>query len=149
MFAQEPIWAPSLVKSLEGKEVTLIRPGQHHTLFLTKSGTVLSVGRPTYGRLGRREEGLDSASDDAKPHPGEVALDNGGEFTGLAAGAVWTPPCAGMCPLTLPAHMCWHDAHRAGANQCQMYDFLLHGLISSGLFQCKRMLQFGLCSKKT
>ncbi len=85
---QEPIWAPTLVKALEGKDIALIRPGQHHTLFLTSSCTVLSAGRPTYGRLGRREEGLDSTSDDAKPHPGEVTFDNGGEIAGLAAGAL-------------------------------------------------------------
>ncbi|CAL8462036.1 g1567 [Coccomyxa elongata] len=83
---QEPIWAPTLVKALEGKDIALIRPGQHHTLFLTSTGVVLSAGRPTYGRLGRREDGLDSASDDAKPQPGEVTFDNGGEIAGLAAG---------------------------------------------------------------
>ena len=82
---QEPIPGPVLVKALEGREVTLIRPGQHHTLFLTKSGELLSAGRPTYGRLGR--PGLDTASDEAVAEPGTVEIENADRIAGLAAGA--------------------------------------------------------------
>ena len=77
-----------LVKALEGKGVRLIRPGQHHTLFLTDAGALLSAGRPTYGRLGRR--GLDTSSDEAVPTPAEVESQESGmastSVTGLAAG---------------------------------------------------------------
>lgn len=65
MAAQEPVYSPMLVRALEGKGVRLIRPGQHHTLFLSNDGAVFSAGRPTYGRLGRR--GLDAGSDEGVP----------------------------------------------------------------------------------
>ena len=83
-----PLYAPALVKALEGKGVRLIRPGQHHTLFLTEAGALLSAGRPTYGRLGRR--GLDTSSDEAVPTPAEVETQDSGmagaSVSGLAAG---------------------------------------------------------------
>ncbi len=79
-----PVPGPVLVKALEGREVTLVRPGQHHTLFLTAQGELLSTGRPTYGRLGR--PGLNIASDEAVPEPGTVEIENAGGIAGLAAG---------------------------------------------------------------
>jgi len=82
---QEPIWAPTLVKALEGKEVAAVRPGQHHTLFLAASGALLSAGRPTYGRLGRM--GLNTASDDAAPDPAPINIPGASRIAGLAAGA--------------------------------------------------------------
>ena len=112
--AQALIFAPLLVKALEGKGVRLVRPGQHHTLFLTEAGALLAAGRPTYGRLGRR--GLDTASDEAVPAPGEVETQDSGmagaAVTGLAAGTYLRRgklgglsglPVAPLCMLPLPA----------------------------------------------
>jgi alpha-tubulin suppressor-like RCC1 family protein len=109
-----------LVKALEGSEVSLIKPGQHHTLFLTSDGSVLSAGRPTYGRLGRRA--LDTASDAAMPAPEPVEAAEGGlagaRVVGLAAGArlLLMPAACGSwhvhaaCPRTdalrVPAAWC-------------------------------------------
>eukprot|EP00854_Cymbomonas_tetramitiformis_P033295 gene33295-42645_t len=45
-------YEPRLVEALQGKRVTQIASGEHHTLALTKNGAVLAFGRPTYGRLG-------------------------------------------------------------------------------------------------
>lgn len=35
---QVPVYAPTRVKELEGKDAALVRSGQHHTLVLTKQG---------------------------------------------------------------------------------------------------------------
>lgn len=35
---QAPVYAPTLVKALEGQEPALVRSGQHHTLVLTRAG---------------------------------------------------------------------------------------------------------------
>lgn len=35
---QAPVYAPKLVKALEGKGAVLVRSGQHHTLVLTHAG---------------------------------------------------------------------------------------------------------------
>ncbi len=43
-----PVYAPTLVKALEGKDVARIRSGQHHTLALTHAGAVQQGG---YGRV--------------------------------------------------------------------------------------------------
>ena len=80
---QEPRWAPTAVPALAG--AALLRAGQHHTLALTRAGAVLSAGRPTYGRLGRR--GVDPALDDPLPIPGPVEGLDGVQVSGLAAGA--------------------------------------------------------------
>lgn len=47
---QEPVYAPKQAKTLASETIAAVGPGQHHTLFLTQSGQLLSVGRPTYGR---------------------------------------------------------------------------------------------------
>lgn len=93
---QEPIWAPALVKALEGKEVAAVRPGQHHTLFLAASGALLSAGRPTYGRLGRA--GLDTVSDDAHPEPAPVVVPGAGRIAGVAAGLRTLHSLSGVYP---------------------------------------------------
>ena len=41
--------------------------GEHHTLALTTDGTLLSFGRPTYGRLGRPD--VDVETDIAEHEP--------------------------------------------------------------------------------
>jgi hypothetical protein len=88
---QEPIYSPALVKALEGKDVVLARPGQHHTLFLTRDGALLSCGRPTYGRLGRA--GVDTASDEAMAEPAAVDL-GAATIAGLAAGMPRSTTCS-------------------------------------------------------
>lgn len=52
MLVQLPVMAPKQAKHLSGEAVAAVGPGQHHTLFLTQAGRLLSAGRPTYGRLG-------------------------------------------------------------------------------------------------
>ena len=42
--------APKQTKTLAGEAVAAVGPGQHHTLFLTQNGGLMSAGRPTYGR---------------------------------------------------------------------------------------------------
>lgn len=114
--------APVLVKALEGREVTLVRPGQHHTLFLTRTGELLSVGRPTYGRLGR--PGIDTASDEAVAEPGTVQIENGGSIAGLAAGVwrscclalgllLWRMMAMGRCVACLCHHACMNPARES------------------------------------
>ena len=105
MAAQEPVYSPMLVRALEGKGVRLIRPGQHHTLFLSNDGAVFSAGRPTYGRLGRR--GLDAGSDEGVPSPEPVEARDGGlagvSVVGLAAGQLlWrSRPACSLCMLKI------------------------------------------------
>eukprot|EP00959_Pyramimonas_sp_CCMP1952_P012694 268415-Pyramimonas_sp.AAC.1 len=53
-------YEPTLIQSLSGKTITAIEGGEHHTLALTSEGEVLSFGRPTYGRLGRKEVEVNS-----------------------------------------------------------------------------------------
>ena len=56
-------FAPAPVPSLSGKRVTSISGGEHHTLAVTEGGSMLSFGRPTYGRLGRTDV---NAEEDAR-----------------------------------------------------------------------------------
>lgn len=46
---QVPVYAPTLVKALEGKGSALVRSGQHHTLVLTQEGAAAAAaqGHPT------------------------------------------------------------------------------------------------------
>eukprot|EP00887_Chlorella_sp_A99_P000575 scaffold17.g575.t1 len=93
-----PVFAPTLVKSLEGKGVAAVRSGQHHTLVLTRQGRLLSFGRPTYGRLGQRDADVaaDAACPEPKPVDGLGDVEVAGAAAGLAvsgavsaAGAAW------------------------------------------------------------
>lgn len=96
--SQAPVFAPTLVKSLEGKGVAAVRSGQHHTLVLTRQGRLLSFGRPTYGRLGQRDADVaaDAACPEPKPVDGLGDVEVAGAAAGLAvsgavsaAGAAW------------------------------------------------------------
>ncbi|PSC70525.1 fructose bisphosphate aldolase [Micractinium conductrix] len=78
-----PIYAPTLVKALEGKGAKLVRSGQHHTLVLTEAGMLLSFGRPTYGRLGQRD--AEVSTDAACPDPKHVDGLEGVAVAGAAA----------------------------------------------------------------
>ncbi|KJE93729.1 Rcc1 protein [Capsaspora owczarzaki ATCC 30864] len=48
----DPIYAPTEVPALSGRQVVSIKGGEHHTLALLADGSVLSFGRGDYGRLG-------------------------------------------------------------------------------------------------
>lgn len=80
----EPVFVPTKIKSLEGKDVKKLCSGQHHTLAITEGGQILSFGRPTYGRLGQLQ--ADSNSDSACPTPSYVDCLDGIRVTGAAAG---------------------------------------------------------------
>ncbi|GAB4814630.1 hypothetical protein N2152v2_001676 [Parachlorella kessleri] len=79
-----PVYAPTLVKSLGGKEVAAVRSGQHHTLAITATGELLSFGRPTYGRLGQKD--AEVGADSACPEPKRVDGLEGVQVAGAAAG---------------------------------------------------------------
>ena len=64
------VYVPRRAPLLEGRQITSFAPGEHHTLAITAAGSLLSFGRPTYGRLGRTD--VDVAQDDAVHEPGEV-----------------------------------------------------------------------------
>ncbi|KAI3438963.1 hypothetical protein D9Q98_001377 [Chlorella vulgaris] len=81
---QVPVYAPTPVKALEGKGVTLVRSGQHHTLVLAEGGSLLSFGRPTYGRLGQKD--AEVSADAACPEPKAVDGLEGVQVAGAAAG---------------------------------------------------------------
>jgi regulator of chromosome condensation len=79
------VWAPKHAKQLRPWRVTQIASGQHHTLALADDGTVVSFGRPTYGRLGR--SGVDTSSDVLVREPGKLQIaDLEGQIVGIAAG---------------------------------------------------------------
>lgn len=78
------MYAPTPVKALEGKGVTLVRSGQHHTLVLAEGGSLLSFGRPTYGRLGQKD--AEVSADAACPEPKAVDGLEGVQVAGAAAG---------------------------------------------------------------
>jgi regulator of chromosome condensation len=69
--AGDGFYHPRLIKSLAGQKITSIEGGEHHTLALTADGQVLSFGRPTYGRLGRKN--VDVSSDEPYDVPEVVA----------------------------------------------------------------------------
>jgi len=62
-----PFYEMTKVPLLSGKGVCGIGGGEHHTIFLTSAGQVLSCGRATYGRLGR--SGVDCDADEKNPKP--------------------------------------------------------------------------------
>ena len=80
------VFAPHRVPVPKGFVVDKICPGQHHTMFLTESKTLISCGRPTYGRLGQKA--ADVASDtpcpDIKPVDGLEGVEVSGAAAGLA-----------------------------------------------------------------
>lgn len=63
------VYSFTLVESGSKHSISRVYPGQHHTLFLTDKDSLLSCGRPTYGRLG--QQGADVSSDAPCPaiHP--------------------------------------------------------------------------------
>lgn len=76
------VFAPTKVATLEG--VTGVFPGQHHTLAV-RDGKLVSLGRSTYGRLGRADV---KADEDARvPAAGDVAgLEECAPVAGAGAG---------------------------------------------------------------
>lgn len=88
-----PLFAPAPVAGLAPAGLPVaVRPGQHHTLVLVREeGTgegppprLYSFGRPTYGRLGRKD--VDVAADSACPRPELVDGLEGQALAGAAAG---------------------------------------------------------------
>ncbi|KAJ1480873.1 regulator of chromosome condensation 1/beta-lactamase-inhibitor protein II [Baffinella frigidus] len=73
-----PFYAPTSVPALSNKSIVQIGGGEHHSLALSESGDVYAFGRPTYGRLGRRD--VNPNQDDRHWNPGKVE--------GIAGGAV-------------------------------------------------------------
>ena len=63
---------PTRVPSLSGKGVVSITGGEHHTLALLRGGVAWSLGRPTYGRLGRAGADVAVLSDEPVEVPGQV-----------------------------------------------------------------------------
>lgn len=63
-----------------------VAPGQHHTLFVTNKGSLLSCGRPTYGRLGRKDAEVtsDKPCPEIKPVDGLDGVCVDGAAAGLA-----------------------------------------------------------------
>eukprot|EP00889_Picochlorum_renovo_P001183 jgi/Picre1/28213/NNA_003619.t1 len=63
------VYSFTLVETGSKHSISRVYPGQHHTLFLTDKDSLLSCGRPTYGRLG--QQGADVSSDAPCPaiHP--------------------------------------------------------------------------------
>ena len=51
---------PEMSEELGKKELSAIAMGQHHALCLDKDGSVYSLGRQEYGRLGLGENGEDA-----------------------------------------------------------------------------------------
>lgn len=84
LAGQMPLFAPTFVKALVGRDVAAVRPGQHHTLVLTNQHSLLSFGRPTYGRLGQRDAEIQS--DAACPEVKGVDGLEGVKVVGGAAG---------------------------------------------------------------
>mmetsp|Transcript_34102 Transcript_34102/g.85402 ORF Transcript_34102/g.85402 Transcript_34102/m.85402 type:complete len:469 (-) Transcript_34102:211-1617(-) len=80
------LWVLTEPPSLKGHApVAWAKGGQHHTLVALAGGRgMLSMGRPTYGRLGR--SGVDVTSDEPVPAPGAVEGLEGIELGGGAAG---------------------------------------------------------------
>jgi regulator of chromosome condensation len=80
----EPVYKPTEVKALRGHAVSAVKSGQHHTLVITKEGSLLSFGRPTYGRLGQRD--AEVSTDAACPAVRAVDGLDGVKVAGAAAG---------------------------------------------------------------
>jgi regulator of chromosome condensation len=70
----------------EKQRVTTVCPGQHHTLFITDAGGLLSCGRPTYGRLGRKDADVssDNPGPEIRPVDGLEGINVVGACAGLA-----------------------------------------------------------------
>jgi regulator of chromosome condensation len=87
LSGSEPVYkSPTEVKALRGHNVQAVKSGQHHTLVITKEGTLLSFGRPTYGRLGQRnaEVSADAVCPEVRPVDGLEGVNVVGAAAGLA-----------------------------------------------------------------
>ena len=103
---QAPLMAPKQVPGL-ADSITAVGPGQHHTLFLTQGGKLLSAGRPTYGRSGQ----LPGAS----PMPPSYwqACWGGLNIWGAQCCSYSIDGCISMvaatcCTCSTELHMCWY-----------------------------------------
>lgn len=81
---QDIVYSFSEIPIPEGHQVTRVCPGQHHSLFITEKGLLLSCGRPTYGRLGQQD--VDVSSDKPCPEIRKVDGIDGVKVVGAAAG---------------------------------------------------------------
>lgn len=65
--AKNAFYAPERLAQLEARAgaggLREVAGGEHHTLFLTHQGRVFSVGRTTYGRLGRSDVDVNAADE--------------------------------------------------------------------------------------
>ena len=72
--AKNAFYVPERLTQLEARAgaggLRQVAGGEHHTLFLSQEGRVLSVGRTTYGRLGRSDVDV-TAADEAVLGPVE------------------------------------------------------------------------------
>ncbi len=86
LVGEDIVFAPQKVPLPKGSRVHKICPGQHHTMFLTESKTLLSCGRPTYGRLGQKsaDVGSDAPCPDIKAVDGLGGIKISGAAAGLA-----------------------------------------------------------------
>lgn len=86
LVGDDIVFAPQRVPLPKGSDVRRVCPGQHHTMFITSSKTLLSCGRPTYGRLGQKSADVssDTPSPDIKPVDGLEGVKVSGAAAGLA-----------------------------------------------------------------
>ncbi|KAI8105517.1 hypothetical protein M9434_000102 [Picochlorum sp. BPE23] len=78
------VYSFTLVETGSKLSISRVYPGQHHTLFLTDKDSLLSCGRPTYGRLG--QQGADVSSDAPCPAIHSVDGLDGVKVVGGAGG---------------------------------------------------------------
>eukprot|EP00193_Tetraselmis_chui_P008055 CAMPEP_0177758854 /NCGR_PEP_ID=MMETSP0491_2-20121128/4413_1 /TAXON_ID=63592 /ORGANISM="Tetraselmis chuii, Strain PLY429" /LENGTH=376 /DNA_ID=CAMNT_0019274629 /DNA_START=108 /DNA_END=1235 /DNA_ORIENTATION=+ len=64
------LWKPTQLKAFNETPVAWAKGGQHHSLVCLKDGKLMSMGRPTYGRLGRKD--VNVSSDDPVPEVKQV-----------------------------------------------------------------------------
>lgn len=92
------LWTPTLLTKFRGIPIAWARSGQHHSIVCTAEGKLFSMGRPTYGRLGRTD--VDVSSDDPVPEPGPVAgleqVEIGGACAGLAVSGAFAKGGEGL-----------------------------------------------------
>lgn len=83
----EPLFVPTVIKSLSGRGITQLACGDHHTIALTSEGSVLSFGRVSYGRLGRPADVPLEFGDGLSDAPAAVAFPTGNaKIVSVAAG---------------------------------------------------------------